>query len=163
LRAADPHWTRPLLGHALPLSLLPAIAWPIGQSLAGVLPADMESLGRAFAATAVFSLASVLLLGLGIFVLAPLFRCPRLWGRSMAIAAYASTPVLLSGGLLFVPMLVLACFAAFAFLFVLCDMGVTELLGCREAESASYVVGSCLFAGVGSMALGALCSAAGLI
>ena len=163
LRAADPSWTAALVRHLLPLALLPALAWPVGQAAAGVLSAQPAPLVAAFMATFAFTVASVVLLALGLYVLAPFFRCRRDWNRSFVVAAYASTPVLASGALLVIPMLLIVGFAAFAFFLVLCDMGVKQLLGCREESAAAYVVGGCLSAVFGSMALGALCSAAGLI
>ncbi len=163
LGEADPPWTGTLLRHVFPLALLPALAWPIGQAGAGALPGEPAALVHAFLATFAFSVASVMLLALGLFALSPFFRCQRGWNRCFTIAAYASTPVLLSGALLFIPLLVLVSFAAFAFFFVLCDMGVKQVLGCRESDAASFVVVACVFAFAASMALGALCSAAGLI
>jgi hypothetical protein len=163
LRTANRPWSVPLLRHVAPLALLPAVAWPVGQVGSGVLPAQPGTLLGAFGATFAFSVASVLLLALALYAVSPFFRCQRRWHRCFSVAAYASTPVLVSGALLFIPMLLIACFAAFAFFFVLCDMGVKQVLGCREDEADSFVVVACVLAAIGSMALGALCSAAGLI
>src|SRR4051812_3036240 len=84
VRAAHPRWYASLLVQVLPFSVLCAIGWPS-------------------IATVIVSLLSVVLLGLGFFVLAPWFEVARSWDRSIAVAAYASTPVLLSWLLLLYP------------------------------------------------------------
>jgi hypothetical protein len=86
LRAGDPDWRASILRHALPLSLLPALAWPSEQAA----PLRFGVVG-----TAVLILTSVLLLALSFYALAPAFGATRHWGRSVAVAAYASTPAML--------------------------------------------------------------------
>jgi hypothetical protein len=157
IRTVKPRWTRSLLGHALPLALLPATAWPVGQSASG------SAAVFSFASTLVFSLASVVLFALGVYVLSSFFEAERDWDRSMAVAAYASTPVLLCGALLVIPLLVIASLAGFVHFLVLAHLGLQRVLGCRADDAAGFTAASCLFAAVASMVLGGLCSAAGLI
>jgi hypothetical protein len=144
LRAAPPKWYFSLGVQVLPFSLLCAVAWPS-------------------VSTVVISLAAVILLGLGFFVLAPWFEVARSWDRSLAVAAHASTPVLLSWVLLLYPPLMILPIVALLHCFALCYLGVQRVLGCRESEAAMMVAASWIFGGVSSMLAGGLCSAAGLI
>ena len=110
-----------------------------------------------------FTVASIVVLGMGLYVLSPFFVRERRWRACLALAAYASTPVLLSGALLVVPVLIVASVAACIHCFALCYLGVQQVLGCPEEEAAFFVAGACMFALVASLLLGGLCSAAGLI
>jgi hypothetical protein len=114
-------------------------------------------------ATLAFVLASVLLLALGFFVLSPAFTTGRNWSRSVAVAVYAATPVLLSGALLVLPVLVIAVLVCCLHSCVLCYGGVQAVLGCRESEAAFFVAAAAMFAVLASLVVGGLCSAAGLI
>jgi hypothetical protein len=163
LRAADPSWTRSLLEQALPLALLPALAWPLGQASSGRLAGTFEALAASFLATLLFSLATILLFAAGLFVLSPFFEAPRHWGRCVALAAFSASPVLIVGALLVVPVLVVACVAACVHALALSYLGARHLLGCPESDAAFFVAAACMFALVSSMLLGGLCSAAGLI
>jgi hypothetical protein len=159
-----PSWSRSLGRHALPLALVPAVAWPVGRWLAGTSTlSGTRELAGAFLATVLLTLASLLIVALAIYVLAPFFEVPRQWNRSVAVAAYSSTPVLLAGALLFNPVLIIASVAAFLHGLVLCSVGMNVLLGCRDSDTAAYVAAVSVLSLVGSMALGALCSAIGLI
>ena len=157
LADADPDWRTTVGRHVLPLALLPAIAWPLGQG------GGIAAAAYAFGATWILTVATVLLFALGIYALSPFFGRPRDWNRSVSVAGYASTPVLLSGALLIVPILVLASVAAFIHLFVLAHAGLIRVVGCAEADATAFVAASCMFTGVTSMLLGFLCSAAGVI
>lgn len=163
VHAADPPWSATLLRHVAPLALLPALAWPLGQVQAGVLPASPGVLAAAWLATFAFSLLSVVFLAAGFYLLAGFFDLPRTWHRSMAVAGYAATPVLLCGALLVVPVLVIASLGGLLYTFGLCFLGVQRVLGCPEESAAAYIAAACTLALVASMATGALCSAAGLI
>ena len=144
VREARPGWVASLAVQVLPFSLLWAIAWPR-------------------ASTVVLSLAVVVMLALGFFILAPWFGSRRSWDRSVALAAYASTPVFLSWVLLSIPVLVVIPVVALLHCFALCYLGVQQLLECPEPEAAMLVAGAWVFGAFGSMLLGGLCSAAGLI
>jgi Yip1 domain len=154
VRALDPPWYASLLRYALPLSLLPAVAGPLGHG-APFLPT--------FPVTAVLTLATVLLLALGFYFLAPPFRTSRQWNRSVALAAYASTPVFIAGALLITPVLAIVMVPALIHSFALCHVGLQPMLGCRDSDTPEYVASAFVFAGVGSFLLGGLCSAAGLM
>jgi hypothetical protein len=162
IRAADPSVARTLLSHALPLSLLPSVAWPIGRALAGSVPSGAE-VAASFTSTVLLTLACVVLLASGIYLFATFFGAHRSWRRSVAVSAYAATPVLLCGALLFVPLLVIASVGGFLYGLGLCATGMRAMLDCKEGETPAYVAVAGGFFGVTSMALGALCSAAGLI
>jgi hypothetical protein len=103
------------------------------------------------------------MLGLGFFLLAPVFGVARSWDRSIALASYASTPVLLSWFLLLYPPLAVLPIAALLHCFALCYLGVQQLLECRESEAAMFVAAAWVFSIVGGMLLGGLSSAAGLL
>lgn len=162
-RAADPSWLRSLCGHALPLSMLPAIAWPLGQAAAGDLGWTLHALAGLSFSTLGLSLAAILLLAAALFVLAPAFDAARDWNRAVAVAAYAATPVLLSGALLLMPVLVMASLIAGLHSCALCYLGVQSMLGCPERDAAFFVAAAGMLSLVASLALGALCSAAGLL
>jgi hypothetical protein len=165
IRAADPPWAHSLLAYVVPLALLPSVAWPVGQFYAGAAPALASPAGVAlgFATTLTLSVACVALLALGIYLLSGFFGVARSWNRATAVAAYASTPVLLCGALLFNPILVIASVGGFLYGLALCSIGLQEMLGCREGDSAAFVASAGFFLGASSMALGALCGAIGLI
>jgi hypothetical protein len=113
--------------------------------------------------TIVVLLAAVTILALALFVLAPWFEAARSWDRAMAVACYASTPVLLSWFLLLFPPFAVLPIVALLHCFALCYLGVQQLLDCRESEAAMFVAGAWVFSAVAGMLLGGLCSAAGLI
>ena len=161
LRAADPSWAQSLLGYALPLALLPSVAWPLGQSFAGAAPAlaGPAAIALGFATTLLLTVACTVLLALGIYLLSGFFGVARSWNRATAVAAYSSTPVLLCGALLVVPLLVIASVGGFLYGLALCSIGLKAMLGCREEDAAAFVAGAGFFLGASSMALGALCSA----
>jgi hypothetical protein len=163
IRSADPGWTRCLLGHALPLALLPGAAWPVGQALSGDLPWSAAALWASVLSTVGFTLASVVLLAIAFYALSPFFVARRRWRGCLAVAAFASTPVLLAGALLVMPVLIVASIVACIHCFALCYLGVQRVLGCPEHEAAFFVAGACMFALIASLVLGGLCSAAGLI
>jgi hypothetical protein len=161
IRAADPSAMHVFSRHVLPLVLLPSIAWPIGRALEE--SAAQEGIVAAFIATFLLSIACVLLGACGTYLLAPIFSAERSWRRACAVAAYSATPVLLCGALLFLPLLVIASVGGFLYGLALCAGGLRLLLDCKESETAGYVASVAVFLGVTSMALGALCSAIGLI
>ena len=144
MRAAPPRWLVSLAVQVLPFALLCALAWPA-------------------LSTVLISLAAVMMLGLGFFALAPVFGVARSWDRSLAVAAYASTPVLLSWFLLLYPLLMILPIVALLHCFALCYLGVQHVLECKESEAALFVAAAWIFSALGSMLLGGLCSAAGLI
>jgi hypothetical protein len=165
IRAADPSWARSLFGHALPLALLPSIAWPLGQSFfaGSAALSGSAAIAKGFMATLFLSLMSVALFALGLYLLSGFFRVARRWDRAMAVAAYASTPVLLCGALLVFPLLVIASVGGFLYGLALCSTGLQEMLGCREQDAAAFIASAAVFLGASSMAAGALCGAIGLL
>ena len=144
VRESRPGWLACLAVQVLPFSLLCLVAWPR-------------------ASTVLMSLAAVLMLALGFFVVAPWSGVVRSWDRSVAVAAYASTPVLVSWSLLAFPAFAVVPVVALLHCFALCYLGVQQVLGCREPEAALLVASAWVFSTLGSMLLGGLCSAAGWI
>jgi hypothetical protein len=138
------------------------MAWPVGRAMEGgdAIASDVVA---GFVSTLLLTLVSVLLFAVGLYLLAPFFKATRSWNRSIAVSCYSATPVLLSGGLLFVPLLVIASVGAFLYALGLCTIGLRIVLECREDEVAGFLASAAVFMGVGSMAIGALCSAIGLI
>lgn len=144
MRAAPPRWAVSLAVQVLPFALLCAFAWPA-------------------VSTVLICLAAVITLGLGFFALAPVFGVARSWDRSLAVAAYASTPVLLSWFLMLYPPFIVLPIVGLLHCFALCYLGVQHVLECRESEAALFVAAAWVFSGIGGMLLGGLCSAAGLL
>jgi hypothetical protein len=144
LSAAPPRWYLSLLIQVLPFALLCLIAWP-----------NVGTVG--------LSLAAVTILGLGFFALAPWFGAGRSWDRSLVVAAYASTPVLLGWSLLLYPPLAVLAIVGLLHSFALCYLGVQRVLDCRESEAALLVAAAWVVSAVVGTLLGGLCSAAGLI
>jgi len=163
LRAADPSWIASLLRHALPLSLLPALAWPLGQAWSGELPWVPAAVVASLVSSVLLIFASILVLAAAFYLLCPFFDMPRAWPRSVAVAAFASTPVLLAGALLVIPGMIVASVASLIHSCALCYLGVQRVLGCRESEAAFFVAAACMLALVGGLLLGGLCSAVGLL
>ena len=128
-----------------------------------MLPWSPAAITGLFFSIVIVSLASILLLAAGFYLLAPFFGAPRAWHRSFAVAAFASTPVLLFGALLVIPLLIVASVAVSIHCFALCYLGAQHVLGCPEPDAAFFVAGACMFTLVGSLLLGGLCSAAGLL
>ena len=152
-----------VLRHAPPLSLLPALALPLGRGASGELPWAAGAMAASILSTVLLSLAAILVFAVAFYLLCPFFDLPRARRRSVAVAAFASTPVLLVGGLLFIPGMIVASVASFVHCFALCYLGVQRLLGCRESEAAFFVAAAAMLSLIGSLLLGGLCSAAGLI
>jgi hypothetical protein len=105
----------------------------------------------------------VVFLAAGFYALSRFFGVAPRWARSMAVAAYAATPVFLSGIFLVIPLLVIASVPAFLYSLSLCASGARILLGCRERDVPAFVAGACVVCGALSIGLGALCGAAGWI
>lgn len=165
VRAENPPWWRPLLGHVLPLAFLPALAWATGRTAGTSMPAAGVASGFlvSIALTVVLSLASVLLLALAFFLLAPMYETERNWARAVSVAAYGSTPVLLAGVLLVMPVMVIASVVALLHNFALYYVGLQRVTGCKASAAAEYLALSCLIAAVASGALGALGGALGVL
>jgi len=167
LRREDASWVRTLSSHVLPLALLPAVAWPVGQALEGRLPdfdaTPLAALAAAFGATFLATVASVIALAAGLWLCEGPAGVVRNWSRSMLVAAYAGTPVLLSGALLFLPVLVLASLIAMLHCFALCHSGARDVLGCPATVADGFTAASIVVAFAVTLAFGALCGAAGIL
>ena len=144
VREARPSWTVSLFVQVLPLALLCAVPWRSPQ-------------------TVFLCVASVAVLALGFFALAPWFQARCSWNGAMAVAAYGSTPVLVSWFLLVFPAFAIVPVIALLHCFAVSYLGVQQVLDCRESEAALLVAAAWIFSAFASMVLGGLCAAAGLI
>ncbi len=167
VRAENPPWWMALFGHVLPLAFLPALAWAVGRTASTGMVIDPAALSLSFAGsvviTVLLSLVSVLLLAAAIYLLAPMYDTERNWSRAVSVAAYGSTPVLLAGVLLVMPIMVIASMVAMLHNFLLYYVGLQRVIGCRESSAAEYLAVSCLIAAMFSGAFGAAGSALGLL
>ena len=165
VRAENAPWWIPLFGHVLPLAFLPAIAWAVGRGAANALDASApsSSLAGSIVVTVLLLLVSVALLAAAIYLLAPMYDIERNWDRAVSIAAYGSTPVLLAGVLLVMPIMVVASMVAMLHNFLLYYVGLQRVIGCKESSAAEFLAVSCLIAAMLSGAFGAAGSALGLI
>ena len=164
LRRGQATWDSSLLHHALPLTLLPAVAWPVGLYMQGSpLVSGAGAMASAFASTLLLTLACLVCTAAAIYALSAFFEARRDWNAAVALSAYSATPVLLAGGLLFMPVLVVAGILALLHALVLLSVGAEVLLDCRSSDCPGFVAGVALASAMASMALGALCSAIGLI
>ena len=165
MRAAAPRWQRSLFGLAAPLSLVPAIAWPIGHALDPIGPdgASARSLAVSSGTTFAFCLAAVLVVAAASYALAPVFSVARHWDRAMAIAVYSAVPVFLASPLLASAVLTIVVIAALFHACFLCSIGLRQLLGCRNEDAAMYVAAAGFVSGAAGLVLGGLSSAAGIL
>jgi hypothetical protein len=167
VRSENRPWRSVLLGYVLPLSFLPAVGWAIGLAVSGGLPADAGLLGSTFAGsvvlTVMLSLLCVILLALVFYLLAPMHDAERHWDRAVSVAGYGSTPVLLAGVLLVVPIMVMASVVALLHNFLLYYVGLHAVIGCRQSAAAEYLALSCMLAAIASGILGAAGGALGLL
>ncbi len=155
------------MGYALPLALVPALGWPAAQMASDSPPPGWDvspaRFAEAFAITLTLSLATVALLAFAFYALAPVFYVRRHWSRSMAVAAYASTPAMVAAPLLASPAFAVGSILGVLHCFALCYLGLQQVLDCRESESALYVAAAVAVTGFASMLLGGLCGAAGIL
>jgi hypothetical protein len=149
-----------LLGYALPMSLLPAIAWVVGSLL---FPNDIGGAAGArtpgeivFSGvwTLAASLLTVALLAAALATVAPMYGAPRRWADAFRVAGYGLTPFWVAGLLLVKPVLVIVMvFAALHCCFVL-PPGARALLSVRADEAAEFVAASTFLTILASTALG---------
>jgi hypothetical protein len=157
-----------LLGHVVPLSLLPACAWMLGLVLfpddigGAATPRDAAHLAALGCWTFAGSLATVGLLAAAIAAVAPMYGRPRQWAAAFRVAAYGLTPVWASGVLLLKPALVLLIVVAAMHACVLLHGGMVAVLGVRADDAAEYVAMVVFLAVAASTLLGGAMSFAGL-
>lgn len=167
MRAENRPWWSVLLGYVLPLSFLPGVGWAIGLTGSGGFPANAGPVGSTFAGsvglTVSISVLCVVLLALVFYLLAPMYGAERHWDRAVSVAAYGTTPVLLSGVLLVVPMLMMASMIALLHGFLLYYLGLQAVIGCKQSAAAEYLALSSMLAAVASGVLGAAGGALGIL
>jgi len=135
------------------LALIPALASFIGASLIGAQVSGTTVRASIFDGLfgAIFgyveAVASVLLLGLIIDVLAPLFGGRRDFDSAFKLAVYSYTPVWLAGIFLLLPGLRFLVLTGFYGVYVLA-LGLPRLMHAPEQKSSTFVVviAACAFA-----------------
>jgi hypothetical protein len=167
IRAEGPAWQDSLGAYALPLALLPALGWASGLALNPVddprMVGGAAGFALSFVQTLTLSVLNVGVLALGFYLLLPLYDLRRDWNAAAAVAAYGSTPVLLSGILLVVPVLVMVSLLGLMHCFYLYYLGVHRVLGSRPSEATGFVAAGCVFTVFVSALIAALASALGVI
>ena len=113
--------------------------------------------------TVALSVLSVALLAFAFYLISPMYRLERRWSRAVEVAAYGSTPVLLAGVLMVLPVLVMVSVVAMLHSFFLYYLGVQKLLGCRRSEAAEFLAVACLLTAIASLGLGAGGGALGVL
>ncbi len=162
IAAERPAVSRVLLGYAVPMSLLPAIAWVTGSLLfpddIGGAASARTPAGIVFSGVWTFagSLLTVALLACALVLVAPAYGVARRWGDAIRVAVYGLTPIWVIGLLMVKPMLVILLVAGALHCCFVLPPGVRSLLSVRPDEAAEYVAVSVFVAILGSMALGGL-------
>lgn len=143
-----------LLSYVAPFALIPALAGFIGDCVIGVvvpgagtvrMPIAGGLLAAMFGYVVMFAL--VLLVGLLIDALAPLFGATRSFAGALKLAAYSFTPVWLAGIFLLLPGLRFLEFSGFYGGYILAK-GLPPLMRSPEQKSFSYAAVVVGFAGV---------------
>ena len=165
VRSAAPKWQRLLYGIIAPLSLLPAVAWPLGHAADPAGPGEVTLRSLAASAGSAFALcvATVLVVAAAIYMLAPLFSVQRGWDRAVAVASYSSVPVFLASPLLASAVLTIVVIVAFFHACFLCSLGLRRVLGCRGEDASLYVAAAGFVSALAGLLLGGLSSAAGIL
>lgn len=153
-----------LLRYAVPWSLLPSVAWPIGLAL---FPDDIggeaavRSIGAGLVAglvTFLGSLLTVCLLAGAIAAVAPMYGLRRSFPGALRVAAFAMTPVWMAGILLVKPALLLVLAIAALHTLVLLQGGLRLVLHVKPGEADEYVAVSVFLTAVASTLIGGLLS-----
>lgn len=159
-----PDQRRILATFVLPLAGIPTVSWCLGLLLSGdTAPTGLAQIAYRGAVVYVGSLVSIYLLAASLYALAPFFSGRRSWGRSFQVAAYSSSPVMLSGLLLVLPVLAFATLVAVCHSFYLQYVGVSCVLEVREGDAAEFVALVAVLMIVSSTLLGAMASALGVL
>ena len=169
--AAEPPVTRALAGYLLPHACVITFSWMAGLAMFGLFgargePATMLPAARIVhigAVTFFGALLGVVLVAAAIWLIAPMYRIRRDWRRSLRVATYAATPLLLAGLLLLVPMLVFATVLAVGPALYHLHTGLRIELGVRAGDAAEYVAIVCLAVSVALTLIGGIAGGLGLI
>jgi len=152
-----------ILWHAVVLSALTAIAWSLGVAWAPMHPGAPLPFVLSVITTFLLCMAAVAMLAGSVAVLLPMYGRPRDWLRAWAVGTYSATPVLLSGVLLVVPVLVIAIVIALPYACYLLFLGLQEVLGVTRGDAAEFTAASLLAMVLASVVFGGLLSAIGAI
>ncbi len=160
-----------LASFVLPLAFIPAAAWCFKLlAFGGDSGYDSERAAMEFAQVLggtltvwIYSVLSVPVLAISIYLLAPLFDHGRDWSGALKVAAFSSAPVFLGGAILAIPDVSYAILLALFHSFYLLYAGLQHVLGVKEDSAAEYVALSIVLCTIASTALGALGGALGVL
>jgi len=169
--AATPVTAGTLAGYLLLLACVPALCWMAGLAAFGLFGARGEQavalspLRVLHIGAVTFSgvILGVLLVAVSIWVVAPMYRVARDWSRSLLVATYAATPLLLAGVLLLVPVLVPATILAVGPALYGMSTGLVLVLAVKKGDAAEYVAIVCLALSVALTLIGGFAGALDLI
>ena len=169
--AAEPPVPAALAGYLLPHACLITFSWMAGLAMFGLFGARGEPATVLPAAriahiglvTFFGTLLTVALVAAAIWLIAPMYGVVRAWLRSLQVATYASTPLLLAGLLLLVPVLVLATVLAVVPALYHLHAGLRAGLGVKAGDATEYVAIVCLAVSVALTLVGGVAGGLGLI
>lgn len=169
--ATEPPAARLVTGYLVPLVCIPALAWMAGLAMFGLFGARAEAatllpplrIGHIGLVTFCGTVLGVWLVAVSIWLIAPIYRLRRDWPRSLQLAIYAATPLLVAGVLLLVPMLVYVVVLVLGPALFGLHTGLRLLLTVKDGEAAEYVAIVCLAASVALTLLGGVAGALNLI
>lgn len=163
IAASMPSVRSVLIWHLVPLSALMAVAWTIGTQRFPVASGPQVNAGATLATTFLLGMGSAFALGAAMSLLLPMYERPRQWTRALIVAAYGQTPLLFCGLLFLYPPLVIAIVVALPLALHVQFLGAVQVLGVARGNAVEFVVASALLSLGGSVAAGAVLSAADLI
>ncbi|MCX7157788.1 MAG: Yip1 family protein [Proteobacteria bacterium] len=140
IRSEAPDQGALLASFVLPMVCIPALSCGLGLAFhEGFSKTGLEQAAHRGSVTFFGSLLSIFLLGMSLYVLAPLFVAVRDWARAFQVAAYSSAPVLLGGVILVVPDIAYVMLLPALQSLYLQYVGVHRVMGVKEGEAAEYV------------------------
>lgn len=146
------------------LALIPAIGWTIGLAL-GVNPSpkavNAGAIGLAASATVTWllSLATLALLAIALWLIAPMYDAPRSAARAAAVAVHGALPVLIGGALLAVPGGALLTVIALALALYTLAIAVRAILPVSADETAECIAIALLILSGAAMLVGGVIAA----
>ena len=153
-----------LCTHLVPWSLVPAVAWGLGAFFFNASVSGQIALAaRLGIGTFVLCLVSIGICALAFGLVMPMYGSARDWRLAVSLAAYASTPVLMAGILLILPVLIGMEIIAVLHGLYLAYIGAQRLLGVPPSDAAEFLAAAGVLWAGGSSLLGALLGWLGLI
>ncbi len=163
IAAISPGQLRLVFRHAGMLSILSSISWAAGQ----LMFAPPRNPWLAFLVLALetfaFYAVSIVLLGLSLTALMPMYGANRDAGRAMVLAGFGATPLLVCGLLNFYPLLAIVTVMAVPLAGYQLHVGAQIVAGVRPGDAAEFVVASMVLATFASIAAGGVLASMGLL